>query len=509
MSGNHPWVFIGIALTFLAIRELSRRRRRLPPGPKGVPLLGNAHQVPPSFQEKAYFNWGKQYGDVVYLQLFQTPTIILNSVEAARDLLDKRSAKYSDRPRMVLLDEMLGGGASVFAMRYIDPRFRRHRRWLQEGVGTRSKLNEYQYIQQREMMKLMRNLLERPGEFTDHFHLYLAAELLEITYGRRVDSLDDELVRVAERGLDTVVDAGRPGSVPVDFFPFLKYVPSWFPGAEFQRNAKIVRGYLQAWKDTGYDLVVSSLAIGSVIPCISTSVLTEFGGPPTPAQAEDVKGLAVAVYGAGVETSRGTLAVFLLAMARNREVLLKAQEEMDRVIGHDRLPEFNDRDSLPYLNAILEEVYRWNPSLPTALPHCLLEDDEYRGYDLPAGCMVLANTWAMTRDTRHYPEPEEFRPERYLEDKTRKEGVLLPSSFVFGYGRRVCPGQPLADASIWLAMANIIALFDIRKAVDASGREITPPAEFLSKFSSMPAPFSCRILPRSEKRVRLLALLDV
>ncbi|OJT11094.1 hypothetical protein TRAPUB_12378 [Trametes pubescens] len=103
----------------------------------------------------------------------------------------------------------------------------------------------------------------------------------------------------------------------------------------------------------------------------------------------------------------------------------------------------------------------------------------------------------MTRDTRFYPDPEDFRPERFIVPDEQKDELLMPSSFVFGFGRRsavyavssfphrVCPGQALADPSLWLAMANIVALFDIKKAVDKAGHEISPPIVFQPGFTRL------------------------
>ena len=95
--------------------------------------------------------------------------------------------------------------------------------------------------------------------------------------------------------------------------------------------------------------------------------------------------------------THGSLATFFLAMTRHPEVLQKAQEEMDRVVGRDRLPTFADRDALPYLNALLEELYRWRPGISLALPHRLMAHDDYRGFDIPAGCMVMPNIWCAMR----------------------------------------------------------------------------------------------------------------
>ncbi|KAI8992762.1 cytochrome P450 [Trametes punicea] len=515
MISSPAWLHtVGTVLLVLSallwITVVRRARRKLPPGPRGIPLLGSVHKLPSAFQEKTFWEWGKRYGDVIYIQLFRTPTIVLNSIEAARELLDKRSSKYSDRPRMVLFAEMAGQDSALPAVLYGE-RLRRYRRWLYDGIGNKNRLRSYRDIQHREVRILVRNLSNSPARFYDHIHLYLAAILVEVTYGKRVNSLDDQLVRVAERGIESSNATGSPGSMLVDFFPILKHIPSWFPGAGFKRNAMVARECVEAWRNLGYDVFSADFAAGTAAPCIFTSIMTEYDGSPSPAEIEDLKGLAFNVYGGipSLSLSRGTLLMFLLHMTRNPRVFQKAQEEMDKVVGNERLPDFSDRESLPYLDAVLEEVYRWNPSLPLAVPHRTLVADEYRGFEVPAGCMVIANTWAMTRDSRYYPEPEEFRPERYLTpDGQKRDDVLRPSSFVFGYGRRICPGQAFADASIYLAVANIIALFDIRKVVDEAGYEITPPAEFISGFTSQPAPFVCQIRPRSEKTIARIARLE-
>ncbi|KAI0351223.1 cytochrome P450 [Trametes cingulata] len=473
-----------VVLVVVKVHNATKKRRKLPPGPRRLPLIGNLHQFPPAHPYKTFAKWGETYGDIVYVQLLRNSTIVLNYIEAARDLLDKRSSKYSDRPSMILHSEMIGQEAALVSIPYGD-RFRKHRKWLYDGVGNKEKLMSYQDLRYREVRRLLRNLLDSPEKFRDHIHLYFAAMMLEITYGRRVSGLEDHLVQAGEHAINGAVSLGGPGAQLVDLgFPFLKHIPSWFPGAQFKRDALEVRQHVQHFKDLGYNAVLADLGSGNAQPCVYTAVLAEYAGSPPPEVLDDVKGLApFNVYGAGVETSRGTLTVFFLQMVRHPEICRKAQEEIDRVVGKGRLPDYSDRDSLPYLNAVLEEVYRWGPVLPLAVPHRATTDDEYRGYDIPAGCTVIANTWAMTRDRRYFKDPEEFLPERYLVSDEESNELLLPSSFIFGFGRRVCPGQALADPSIWLAMANVLAVFDIKKPVDDAGHEFTPSAEFLSGFT--------------------------
>jgi len=130
------------------------------------------------------------------------------------------------------------------------------------------------------------------------------------------------------------------------------------------------------------------------------------------------------------------LQAFFLAMVLNPEVLKKAQGELDRVVGKGRLPEFSDRDNLPYTDAVVKEVLRWNPPLPISVPRRATQDDIYREYFIPAGTTVIENIWAVCRDPNIYPDPEAFNPDRFLKDGKIDPLVFNPEDRVFGSGRR-------------------------------------------------------------------------
>ena len=123
-------------------------------------------------------------------------------------------------------------------------------------------------------------------------------------------------------------------------------------------------------------------------------------------------------------------------MALNPGVVEKAQEELDRVVGKDRLPEFSDRDDLPYIDAVVKELLRWNPPGPISIPVKTTQDDIYRGYSIPAGATVIENVWAVCRDPKIYPDPEAFNPDRFLKDGEINPLVFNPEDRVFGSGRR-------------------------------------------------------------------------
>ena len=123
-------------------------------------------------------------------------------------------------------------------------------------------------------------------------------------------------------------------------------------------------------------------------------------------------------------------------MVLNPKVMEKAQEELDRVVGKDRLPDFSDRANLPYIDAVVKETLRWNPPVPVGLSSKVTKDDVYRGYFIPAGATIMQNIWAVCRDPSAYPNPEIFNPDRFLKDGKINPQVFNPEDRVFGTGRR-------------------------------------------------------------------------
>jgi len=140
----------------------------------------------------------------------------------------------------------------------------------------------------------------------------------------------------------------------------------------------------------------------------------------------------------------------------------------------------------------------------TGVVRRLVSDDEYIGYHIPAGSTVVANIWAMSRDERVYPDAEAFRPERFQNLDRETAEYMDPRNYVFGFGRRICPGLLIADSSIWLAMANVIATFDIAECRDASGKITTPVAAWESGLGSQPVSYTVEIRPRSEQSAKLI-----
>jgi len=296
----------------------------------------------------------------------------------------------------------------------------------------------------------------------------------------------------------------------VDFFPFLKHCPSWLPGMGWKRRADKIVELIHAFHNNPYKVVEAQMKNGTARPSFTATLierLSEGKEVLSPEDEKDVLGTAGTLYAAGTETMASAMHTFMLAMVIHPDVYLKAQEEMDRVVGTARLPELDDRDSLPYLNAVIKETFRWHPSVPLGIPHASTQDDEYHGYRIPNNTMVISNLWGMSRDDTVYLNPQAFRPERFIVAPGDEE-PMDPRTYVFGFGRRLCPGKDFAESCVFLVLANIVATMDILKPKDENGVDVTPEPLFTFGFASRPQPFECTLKPRSLQAFNLIQQQD-
>ena len=165
-------------------------------------------------------------------------------------------------------------------------------------------------------------------------------------------------------------------------------------------------------------------------------------------------------------------------MAIHPEIQEKGQREIDQLLGGERLPTLADQDDLPYISALIKEIYRWHTPLPISIPKALMEDDVYKGYHLPKGATVMENVWAIFHDPSVYPEPHIFNPERFLKDGKLDRSVRDPEDRIFGSSRRICPGKHFANRALFLRVATVLAAFDIEPGVDDKG-EVASEVEIL------------------------------
>ncbi|PCH43276.1 cytochrome P450 [Wolfiporia cocos MD-104 SS10] len=505
---------MAIVLLVNVIFKKEKARLPLPPGPKGLPIVGNIRDVPKSHEWLAYERWGRVFdSDIIHLNLCGTPVVVVNSTSAAYELFERKSSLYSDRPRMTMLNDLVGCDWHFVFMGYGD-RWRERRRIFHQHFHPSAALQHRPKALKGARVLLYR-LLETPDDFMTHLRHMAGALIIGVAYGLEVQPKDDPYVATAERALHAMAMAGNAGSFLVDYIPILKYVPTWLPGAGFKRKAMEWRKSTTAMVEVPYKAVKKAISDGIAAPSMILSLLSNIDieeDENAPRLEKLYSGVAAAAYTGGSDTTVSALGSFFLAMLLYPEAQAKAHEELDRMLGNHRLPDFSDAPSLPYTTAIVQEVLRWRPVTPLAVPHRLTQEDEYEGYRLPAGSIVVGNSWAMLHDEKQFPNPSAFIPERFM----TADGELNPTMKdaelpAFGFGRRICPGRNLAYASLWISIASVLAVFTIVKKVNEKGEVIEPRDEYTSGLVTYPLPFDCIFKPRSETAEALIrtALDDV
>ncbi|KAI0683658.1 cytochrome P450 [Cerioporus squamosus] len=434
-----------------------------PPGPHPLPLLGNLLDAPGIIIPQSLDDFARKYG------FFGRPTILVGSHAMASELLDRRSGNYSDRPSSFMIDL---GGASWILLKY-GTDWRRQRRVFHHSYNIVA-VSQFHEIQEHTTRQLLRRLLAEPADVFGALRFASCATTVRTVYGITMSGNDDEYLALIERAIHALKSSLEPGQYLVEIFPWLRRLPQWLPGAGFLRDAAEWEGAIEDARRVPFERALEDIRRGQSSPSMM-SVTVQWFQAKGGVSHED---LAILSH----------TKVFFLAMTLYPEVQKRAQADLDAIVGPDRLPCMNDMPSLPYIEAVLMESMRWKQINVLGFPHQSVADDEYDGYTIPAGSMIVPNVWAIAHDPRHYPDPFEFRPERYLTDAgTLRPDVLDPRSFMFGYGRRICPGRHFSESSLFITIACVLHTFVIH-----AGAEQEKPDIF-----SCPKTFDCNVHVRS------------
>ncbi|GAW09426.1 cytochrome p450 [Lentinula edodes] len=436
--------------------QSSASKGSYPPGPKVV-------NMPTLDAWVKYRDWGNKYGDLVYLPRWNT--LITNDAGVAIDLLEKRARIYSDRAMSPIMK--LCGGENLLSVECYSDKWRKDRRVFQQTF-RQAAIGQFYPAQYNKVHEFLRELLLTPEDLTQHVNGLSQGLIPKALYGLDIGP-EDALASKVAGIIDTFGKALLSGSFPAyEWFPFLIFMPSWFPGCGFKRIANECGKVVEEIYTVPFDLAMNNMQNGT-----RTSPIVELA-MQKPQDIKEIKAMGTMSFIGAIDTTMSSISSFILVMCLHPNAQTKGQEEIDRVIGKDRLPTFEDRRHLPYVEAIYREVMRLHPPVPLGFPHISMEDDSYR-------CAVVANIWAMNRNPNVYQDPDRFLPERHLKSAAGPF-ESIDNIYAYGFGRRVCAGRYMADNTIWLTVASVLAAFTMGKAKDGNGNEIDIPGKFTNHF---------------------------
>ncbi|KXJ87807.1 cytochrome P450 [Microdochium bolleyi] len=512
------WTSIAIPITGLVVTTglylflvpnsiTDRRRSKLPPGPKGWPIIGNLFDFSDSEKVRGnVISWAHKYGDVFYTKMGGTDYVWLSSPKAVKDLLDKKSAIYSSRPYMPLAQDVASGKSRQLFMAY-GPEWRGVRKHS-HTLLNQTTANSYRPIQDFESKVVLHDLLEQPDRFVTINRRYTTSVIMLVTYGYRIPSFADPLITKIFTVLEHAGTIMAPGAFAVESFPSLTVLPEFLLGNWYSWGKKVFahdsKVYLDLWEE-----LKRKADAGEAPDCFCKDFYLadpEKNGIDNLLAAFTCGGLIEA----GSETTATTIINWILAMLLNPAVLKKAQNEMDRVVGSSRLPTFEDEADLPYLRAMIKETLRWRPLNKYGMYHASTADDWYEGHFIPKDSVVVLNWWAIHRNPELYEDPESFSPDRFLSKPLAAAEYININDpyerdhFAYGAGRRVCPGVHLAERSLFIVMARTLWGFNITKSTRADGSIIEPTTKMVPGFFSSPEEFECDITVRSSAHEKVI-----
>ncbi|XP_014672810.1 PREDICTED: cytochrome P450 2C19-like isoform X3 [Priapulus caudatus] len=454
-----------VVITALVSSYYVKRPRGAPPGPRGWPVVGSLVSLAGKHGGRYLKQLSEQYGPIFSLYMGSQFTVVVNDVELAREAFLNQGEHTAARPyhtalRRYMADER--GEMNGIA-------FSEGKRWKEHRKFALSKLREFGMGKvsiekkiQDEASACLTHLSNTKGEALNPQALLSSCVLnviVSIAFGARYDYADPAFLRLNDHINTIFYDIDIGGML--NFYPALRHLP--------------VFSRMQKELDAAYERLTTEL-LGNIAEHEEQATedeadVRDYLGAYLLAQRQRAGTdstftpfqLLVSIrdmFLAGSHTVMTTLRWGLLFMLKYPHVLRKVQAEIDDVIGRGRLPCTADQDNMPYTRAAIAEVQRVADIVPLSLAHSTTAEIQLGGYVIPAGTAILANLTAILNDPKHFPEPEKFRPERHLDERGAfvQNEALIP----FSIGRRVCLGEALARAELFIFFTSILQNFDIR-----------------------------------------------
>ncbi|KAL3640522.1 cytochrome P450 [Castilleja foliolosa] len=464
-------------LAFFLYAVLRRRRdsQLLPPGPRPWPIIGNIPQLGPK-PHQSMAALARVYGPLLHLKMGLAHVVVAASAGVAEQFLKVHDANFSSRPP--------NAGAKYVAYNYQDmvfapygPRWRLLRKISALHLFSGKAMDGFRHIREEEAQILVRALIDAGKRQTQvsldqMLSVFTTNTLARVTHGKRVVGHGvgggDEKAKGFKAMIAELLVLGGVFNIG-DFIPALE-------GFDLQGVvAKMKRLH------TRFDAFLSSILEERKINGLTDghedilSTLISLKDVDDGLTDTEIKAFILNMFVAGTDTTSIAVEWAIAELLRHPHILAQAQQELDTVVGQNRLVNESDLAQLTFLHAIIKETFRLHPPTPLSLPRIAQESCEINGYFIPKGSTLLVNVWAIGRDPNVWADPLEFKPERFLAGGERPNVDIKGNDFElipFGAGRRICAGMSMGIRMVQLLAATLIHGFDFELANGQLGQTV-------------------------------------
>ncbi|KZV92716.1 cytochrome P450 [Exidia glandulosa HHB12029] len=342
------------ALAILAF-ALRRRSHRLPPGPSGWPIIRNLLDMPKEHEWLVFQEWAKTYGDIMSINVLGNTIVILNGEREVKELMVSNGATFAGRVRFPMAE--LSGWSDAIGVTSPGDKLPAMRRFINTSLGPNC-VRDYEPAIDASVTDCLRRLVHSKAEVAVtvdprvQLRRLAASVILRLAYGYQVLEEHDKFIKLSEVALETFFTSTAPVWL-VNAFPILRYMPAWMPGAYFKRQAAEWSGIAEKSRRETIEWTQTELDEGRALPSVAAELLGDPNHDPI------LESTVADMYGAGVDTTLSGSMTLFLALALHPHVQERAQREVENLVQGTRLPNLGDRQHLPYVNAIVKEVYRW------------------------------------------------------------------------------------------------------------------------------------------------------
>ncbi|XP_060582261.1 cytochrome P450 1A1-like [Ruditapes philippinarum] len=464
----------GILLAFITLCLASWwakwfSKKRYPPGPWGFPIFGHLPLLS-NKPELKYSKWRQKYGDIFSIRFGSWNTIIVNGYEAIKDAAERKDDVFSGRPEFateIAIRESFDGLESItfcnFTPKYLQLRKR-------TTMAMRKYVNKCDYspndLFREEAEKLTEKLLryppDEPVSIDLDIQLAVISALYQMLFGRgKEDEIKPHLNLIIE-STETFNKFVSSGNL-VDVIPWLRYIMKMEVDkfkAAITATDSITKSKISEHR-TSFQTGQTRDILDAL--CDLSNDLPENGTGDT-LSATLLQFQILSLQGAGFDTTSRTIMFIILYLITFPDVQERAQKEIDQELGSSRNISGNDQAKLPYVMATVLEVLRKTAIVPFAIPHLTLHDTKLRGYDIDKDTVVFFNLHSVAHEESYWGDPENFRPERLLDDSGNLDRVKCSHIMAFGAGRRQCPGETIAKMKIFIVIATLLQRCSFQKA---------------------------------------------